>query len=89
MDRYSRLLKFEPCSVTKPWGVVHRQVRRATGIELGVGEFWLASAQVGEGNYSNPVSDEAFALLGHEIRALTQSTSAATLFCSLIASGSR
>ncbi|MEF8788262.1 MAG: hypothetical protein V5A84_04260, partial [Planctomycetota bacterium] len=55
---YGKLLKLEPCAVTKPWGLVHEQVRQVTGVELGVGEFWLASAQVGEGNFSNPFAND-------------------------------
>ena len=61
MSEYGKLLKLEPCAVTKPWGLVHEQVREVTGIELGIGEFWLASAQTGEGNYSNPLTDDAAA----------------------------
>ena len=58
MGQYGKLLKLEPCAVTKPWGLIHEQVREVTGVELGVGEFWLASAQVGEGNYSNPIAND-------------------------------
>lgn len=61
MSDYGKLLKLEPCAVTKPWGLIHEQVRDVTGIELGVGEFWLASAQTGEGNYSNPIENDGAA----------------------------
>jgi mannose-6-phosphate isomerase class I len=51
------LWKLSPAIVTKPWGLVHEGARDFTGIRVGVGEFWLASAQTGPGNYSNTVSD--------------------------------
>jgi len=51
------LWKLSPEVVTKPWGLVHQGAREITGIEVGLGEFWLASAQTGPGNYSNIVSD--------------------------------
>lgn len=53
------LWKLAPAIVTKPWGLVHGGARRFTGIEMGVGEFWLASAQTGPGNYSNVVVEPA------------------------------
>ncbi|MFO7955521.1 MAG: hypothetical protein R6X33_00265 [Candidatus Brocadiia bacterium] len=51
------LWKLSPEVVTKPWGLLHESAREITGIEVGLGEFWLASAQTGPGNYSNTVSD--------------------------------
>ena len=53
------LWKLEPAVVTKPWGLVHGEAIALTGIRVGVGEFWLASAQTGPGNYSNTVVDPA------------------------------
>ncbi|MGD2174938.1 MAG: hypothetical protein PVJ27_06005 [Candidatus Brocadiaceae bacterium] len=53
------LWKLAPEIVTKPWGLVHRVALKFTGIPVGLGEFWLASAQTGPGNYSNTVSDPA------------------------------
>lgn len=49
------LWKLAPAAVIKPWGLVHDAARDFTGIRVGVGEFWLASAQTGSGNYSNTV----------------------------------
>ncbi len=54
-----QLWKLAPVSVTKPWGLVHAQALELTGIEAGIGELWLASAQTGPGNYSNPVVEPA------------------------------
>jgi len=51
------LWKLAPAAVIKPWGLVHGEALRLTGIEVGVGELWLASAQTGPGNYSNVVSE--------------------------------
>ncbi len=51
------LWKLGPEVVTKPWGLLHAAAAGLTGIEVGVGEFWLASAQTGPGNYSNAVVD--------------------------------
>ncbi len=51
------LWKLEPEVVTKPWGLVHQSAQDITGIQVGLGELWLASAQTGPGNYSNTVSD--------------------------------
>ncbi|MCK4300713.1 MAG: hypothetical protein KAX80_14320, partial [Planctomycetes bacterium] len=53
------LWKLAPAIVTKPWGLVHGGAPRFTGIEMGLGEFWLASAQTGPGNYSNVVVEPA------------------------------
>jgi mannose-6-phosphate isomerase class I len=53
------LWKLTPAVVTKPWGLVHEEVLAFTGIEVGLGEFWLASAQTGPGNYSNVVAEPA------------------------------
>ncbi len=50
------LWKLAPQSVFKPWGLVHQEAARLTGLRIGVGELWLASAQTGEGNYSNTVA---------------------------------
>ncbi|MFO8006109.1 MAG: hypothetical protein R6V05_00070 [Candidatus Brocadiia bacterium] len=49
------LWKLAPETVVKPWGLVHGEARRFSGIEVGLGEIWLASAQTGPGNYSNTV----------------------------------
>ncbi|MHC5035286.1 MAG: hypothetical protein ACYTFZ_09640 [Planctomycetota bacterium] len=49
------LWKLAPAAVAKPWGLVHGEAARFTGIEVGLGELWLASAQTGPGNYSNTV----------------------------------
>ncbi len=54
-----QLWKLAPVAVTKPWGLVHRGALELTGIEAGVGELWLASAQTGPGNYSNTVVEPA------------------------------
>ena len=51
------LWKLEPAVVNKPWGLVHDGVKALTGIRVGLGELWLASAQTGPGNYSNTVAD--------------------------------
>ena len=53
------LWKLAPAVVTKPWGLVHEEVLAFTGIEVGLGEFWLASAQTGPGNSSNTVVEPA------------------------------
>ncbi len=53
------LWRLQPAVVTKPWGLVHPGVRDIAGIEVGVGELWLASAQTGPGNYSNTVVEPA------------------------------
>lgn len=53
------LWKLAPAVVTKPWGLVHAEALACTGIEVGLGEFWLASAQTGPGNYSNGVVEPA------------------------------
>jgi mannose-6-phosphate isomerase class I len=53
------LYKLEPVVVNKPWGLVHGGAVDFTGIRVGLGEFWLASAQTGPGNFSNSVSDPA------------------------------
>ncbi|MCK4284072.1 MAG: hypothetical protein KAX44_07120 [Candidatus Brocadiae bacterium] len=53
------LWKVAPAAVTKPWGLVHQEALELTGIEVGVGELWLASAQTGPGNYSNTVVEPA------------------------------
>jgi mannose-6-phosphate isomerase class I len=58
MDK-AGLWKLSPEVVTKPWGLRHAEAYRLTGIEVGAGEFWLASAQTGPGNYSNEVSEPA------------------------------
>ena len=58
------LWKLEPAAVNKPWGLVHSGVMSATGIRVGLGELWLASAQTGAGNYSNTVADPAASQLG-------------------------
>jgi len=49
------ILKLAPQAVLKPWGLRHAGVRRYTGVAVGVGELWLASAQTGPGNYPSPV----------------------------------
>jgi quercetin dioxygenase-like cupin family protein len=49
------LWKLAPEVVFKPWGLVHTDAMRLTGISLGLGELWLASAQAGPGSYSNRV----------------------------------
>ena len=51
------LWKLAPEVVNKPWGLLHAEALRLAGVEVGVGEFWLASAQTGPGNYSNAVVD--------------------------------
>ena len=51
------LWKLEPAAVNKPWGLVHGGVMAMTGVRVGLGELWLASAQTGAGNYSNTVAD--------------------------------
>jgi hypothetical protein len=51
------LWKLKTAEVAKPWGLVHEQARRFTGIRVATGEFWLCSAQTGPGNYSNVVCD--------------------------------
>ncbi len=49
------LLKLTPHPVFKPWGLVHRALKNATAISIGIGELWLASAQKGEGNAANTI----------------------------------
>ncbi len=51
------LYKLEPVVVNKPWGLVHGGVMDFTGVRVGLGELWLASAQTGPGNFSNTVAD--------------------------------
>ncbi len=53
-------LKLKPHSVLKPWGVIHHAVENITGISVGLGELWLASAQKGEGNVANDVLNSDF-----------------------------
>ena len=53
------LWKLAPAAVMKPWGLVHKEVLELSGIQLGLGELWLASAQTGRGNYSNTVIEPA------------------------------
>ncbi len=53
------LWKLAPAVVLKPWGLVHEGADALAGIRVGVGEFWLASAQTGPGNYSNAVAEPA------------------------------
>lgn len=43
--------------VIKPWGLKHGGALSETGIRVGLGELWLASAQVGEGNYASSIVD--------------------------------
>lgn len=57
MNESPQILKLKPANVQKPWGLVHGEARSLTGIEVGIGEFWLASAQTGEGNYSNVITE--------------------------------
>lgn len=57
MNYSTQILKLEPASVLKPWGLLHSEARALTGIQVGIGEFWLASAQTGEGNYSNVITE--------------------------------
>jgi len=49
------LWRLEPAVVMKPWGLVHGEAMGITGIPVGLGEMWIASAQTGPGNYSNSV----------------------------------
>ena len=51
------ILKLVPEAVLKPWGLRHGELLACTGIRVGVGELWLASAQTGAGNYSNAVAE--------------------------------
>ena len=51
------LWKLAPAAVNKPWGLVNDEARRLAGVDVGVGEFWLASAQTGPGNYSNTIAE--------------------------------
>lgn len=53
----TELWKLAPECVFKPWGLVHEQAAGFTGLKIGVGEIWLASAQTGAGNYSNTVAE--------------------------------
>lgn len=53
------LWKLSPAIINKPWGLVHTDALALTGIKVGIGEFWLASAQTGPENYSNTVEDPA------------------------------
>jgi len=53
------LWKLSPAIVNKPWGLLHTDALAFTGIRVGVGEFWLASAQTGPDNYSNTVEEPA------------------------------
>jgi len=53
------MLKLAAESVAKPWGLnrgaAESVALRPYGVAAGTGELWLASAQTGPGNYSNPV----------------------------------
>ncbi|MFW6044496.1 MAG: hypothetical protein ACOCR1_02015 [Planctomycetota bacterium] len=57
MENTRQILKLEPASVLKPWGITHGEVRESTGIQVGLGELWLASAQTGPGNYASEISN--------------------------------
>jgi len=69
----------KPEVVTKPWGLVHRQALDITGIRVGLGEFWLASAQSGPGNYSNAIVEPALRLTLAEALARTAARGDAAL----------
>ena len=60
--REPKILKLAPQPVIKPWGLIHGQALSLTSVRLGVGEFWLASAQTGEGNYSNVVCEPPYGI---------------------------
>lgn len=57
MNVMRSMLKLETSSVLKPWGLTHDSALSATGIRVGLGELWLASAQTGEGNYASNISN--------------------------------
>jgi len=57
-----RILKLAPQAVIKPWGLIHREALSLTSVRVGVGELWLASAQTGEGNYSNVVCEPPYGM---------------------------
>jgi len=53
--QHSEILKLAPHPVIKPWGWRHDELLRCTGIAVGVGELWLASAQTGPGNHASRI----------------------------------
>ncbi len=54
----TEILKIMPQPVIKPWGLLHGPLKELTGISVGVGELWLASAQTGEGNFTSMVTGD-------------------------------
>jgi len=62
-----QILKLAADAVIKPWGLVHGEALAATGIRVGLGELWLASAQTGPGNYASQVVEPK---LGKDLAAL-------------------
>lgn len=57
MNRGVRILKLVPAAVLKPWGLVSSDALGFTGIRVGIGELWLASAQTGPGNCASPIAE--------------------------------
>ncbi len=53
------LYKLDTAPVIKPWGLKHGEALSATGVSVGLGELWLASAQTGEGNYASDIDEPA------------------------------
>jgi len=53
----AQLWKLKPEAVVKPWGLVHSDALRLTGVQVGVGELWIGSAQTGPGNLSNMLGE--------------------------------
>jgi mannose-6-phosphate isomerase class I len=66
-----RIYKLLPDAVLKPWGLVHREARAITGVSVGVGELWLASAQQGPDNYASRIEGQN-ANLGEVLAGLSE-----------------
>ncbi|MBS3763775.1 MAG: hypothetical protein KGZ25_10785, partial [Planctomycetes bacterium] len=60
MNDISDFWKLEPQAVLKPWGLTHKEAFHNTGIRVGLGELWLASAQTGEGNFASNIAGSEF-----------------------------
>jgi len=59
MRQTTDMMKLTPAPVLKPWGLKRGTLDGFPELEPGTGELWLASAQTGEGNYSNVIVDPA------------------------------
>lgn len=51
------MMRLTAAPVIKPWGLAHADALSSTGIRVGLGELWLASAQTGPGNYASEIAE--------------------------------